>query len=294
MKPESEFLPAHSESVPTTATRLFLAIGLCLAGLVALYWGTAKSLVETWAATDIFQHGFVVVPISLWLAWRLRDRTSINEVRPFWPGLGAVAAAGVLWTLGVLAAAQNIEHLAFVLVVQAALVAIVGLQVAKTFAFPIGFLLFAVPMGEALIPTLMYWTADFTVAALRATGVPVYRTGIHFVIPSGAWSVVEGCSGVRYLIASVMVGTLYGYLTYRSTWRRLAFVGVSIVVPIVANWLRAYMIVMIGHLTDNNYAVGVDHLVYGWLFFGVVILLMYGIGSHLARRYRRSRRFARR
>ena len=150
MKPESEFLPAHSESVPTTATRLCLAIGLRLAGLVALYWGTAKSLVETWAATDIFQHGFVVVPISLWLAWRLRDRTSINEVRPFWPGLGAVAAAGALWTLGVLVAAQNVEHLAFVLVIQAALVTILGLQVAKTFAFPIGFLLFAVPLGEGL------------------------------------------------------------------------------------------------------------------------------------------------
>ena len=50
-------------------------------------------------------------------------------------------------------------------------------------------------------------------------------------------------------------------------------------VPIVANWLRAYMIVMIGHLSDNKFAVGVDHLIYGWLFFGVVILLMYGVGS---------------
>ena len=279
MKPESEFLQAHPESIPGSATRLFAAIGLCLAGLVALYWGTAKSLVETWAATDIFQHGFVVVPISLWLAWRLRDRTSIDEVHPFWPGLGVVAIAGALWLLGELAAAMSVEHFAFVLAIQAALVTIVGLQVAKTFAFPLGFLLFAVPVGEALVPTLMDWTADFTVAALRATGVPVYRTGIHFIIPSGAWSVVEGCSGIRYLIASVMVGTLYGYLTYRSTWRRLAFVAVSIVVPIVANWLRAYMIVMIGHLSDNKYAVGVDHLVYGWLFFGVVMLIMFGIGS---------------
>jgi EpsI family protein len=53
-------------------------------------------------------------------------------------------------------------------------------------------------------------------------------------------------------------------------------------VPIVANWLRAYMIVMIGHLSDNRLAVGVDHLIYGWVFFGVVIMLMFMIGARWA------------
>ena len=57
------------------------------------------------------------------------------------------------------------------------------------------------------------------------------------------------------------------------------FVGVSIVVPIVANWLRAYMIVMLGHLTNNRLAVGVDHIIYGWVFFGIVMVLMFWIGS---------------
>jgi len=50
-------------------------------------------------------------------------------------------------------------------------------------------------------------------------------------------------------------------------------------VPIVANWLRAYLIVMLGHLSGNKIAVGVDHLIYGWLFFGVVITIMFVIGA---------------
>jgi hypothetical protein len=54
---------------------------------------------------------------------------------------------------------------------------------------------------------------------------------------------------------------------------------VSIIVPIIANWLRAYMIVMLGHLSGNRLAVGVDHLIYGWVFFGVVILAMFWIGA---------------
>jgi exosortase len=122
--------------------------------------------------------------------------------------------------------------------------------------FPLLFLFFAVPVGDFLLPRLMEWTADFTVQALRLTGIPVFREGQNFVIPSGNWSVVEACSGIRYLIASLTVRTLYAYLTYTSLKRRLTFILVSLLVPILANWFRAYMIVMLGHLSGNKLATG--------------------------------------
>jgi EpsI family protein len=84
------------------------------------------------------------------------------------------------------------------------------------------------------------------------------------------------------MIASLTVGCLYAYLSYRSLTKRIIFVGVSILVPLVANWVRAYMIVMIGHLSGNELAAGVDHLIYGWVFFGIVILAMLMIGSRWA------------
>lgn len=90
---------------------------------------------------------------------------------------------------------------------------------------------------------------------------------------------VEACSGVRYLIASLTVGTLFAYLTYQSTKRRVLFIIVSILVPVLANWLRAYMIVMLGHLFWQQAGRRVDHIIYGWVFFGFVILLMFWIGA---------------
>jgi len=160
--------------------------------------------------------------------------------------------------------------------------AVLGWQVTGALLFPLGFLFFAVPIGDFMLPQLMEWTADFTVLALRASGIPVFREGQNFVIPSGNWSVVEACSGIRYLIASVTVGCLFAYLSYQSTRRRLLFVLVSILVPIIANWLRAYIIVMLGHYSGNTIATGVDHLIYGWLFFGVVIMVMFMIGARWA------------
>jgi EpsI family protein len=85
---------------------------------------------------------------------------------------------------------------------------------------------------------------------------------------------------VRYLISSITLGCLYAYLTYRSMTRRVLFIGLSVVVPIIANGLRAYMIVMIGHLSGMELATGVDHLIYGWLFFGLVMFVMFWIGSY--------------
>src|SRR5690606_32354628 len=108
---------------------------------------------------------------------------------------------------------------------------------------------------------------------------PVFREGLHFTLPTGRWSVVEACSGLRYLIASLALGVLYAYLQFRTLRYRLAFVALAILVPIVANWVRAYGIVMLGHVSNMKIAAGADHLIYGWVFFGMVMALLFWIGS---------------
>ena len=260
--------------------RLALAsLAVLLLVEIALYRETALSMAAIWARSDTFAHGFLVLPISLWLIWRERKSLGRLEPRPnAWVAL-LLAVAGFGWLLGEMATVAPLSQFALIGIVVLTVAAVMGLRLAREMGFPLAFLLFAVPFGEFAMPQLMEWTADVTILGLRFSGVPVYREGLHFVIPSGSWSVVEACSGVRYLIASLMVGTLFAYLNYRSLKRRLVFIGVSFVVPIIANWLRAYIIVMLGHVSGNKLAAGVDHLIYGWLFFGIVIMAMFWIGS---------------
>lgn len=258
------------------------ALCLCLAWILFWYWDTAVAMVTIWYRSETFAHAFLVPPISLWLIWRQRHALATLTPRPNGWVLILLALSGFGWLLGELAATNAVTMLSLVALLVLSVPTLLGLRVAQAMMFPLAYLFLSVPIGEFVMPQMMEWTADFTVRALELTGIPVHREGLNFVIPSGEWSVVEACSGVRYLIASVVVGTLYAYLTYRSLSRRLAFIAVSFVVPIVANWLRAYMIVMLGHLSDNKLAGGVDHLIYGWVFFGVVILLMFMIGSRWA------------
>lgn len=190
-----------------------------------------------------------------------------------------IGAAGLVWLIGGMVSVAAAQHFAIFAIFIFACIGVLGWPMSRVLLFPLLFLFLGVPVGEFLLPTLMHYTAEFTVGALRVSGVPVFQEGLHFVVPNGRWSVVEACSGVRYLIASLFVGALYAYLNYRSLKRRLLFMLVALVTPIVANWVRAYFIVMLGYLSGNKIAVGVDHILYGWVFFGVVIFLMFWIGS---------------
>jgi exosortase A len=250
-----------------------------LALAVVLFRQTAMAMVEIWARSGTFSHAFLVAPISAWLIWRMRGQLASMPPRPDARTIALLAGVCFAWLLGQLATVGVVAQFAFVTLVILTVPAILGWRVAYRMAFPLLFLYFSVPFGEFVMPQLMDWTAEFTVIGLRLSGVPVFHEGLQFVIPSGRWSVVEACSGVRYLIASLAVGMLFAYLNYRSLRRRLIFIAVSIAVPILANWLRAYLIVMLGHWSGNALASGVDHLIYGWFFFGIVIFLMLFIGG---------------
>ena len=247
--------------------------------ILVIYWRTTESMVAIWWRSETFAHGFLILPITLFLIWTKRREVARLVPAPDVLGVVLLAGAGLLWLVAAAGQVQVVRQYALVAMIPAAVTAIAGRRVALALAFPLAFLMLGVPVGEALIAPLMNWTADFTVAALRLSGIPVYREGTFFTIPSGNWSVVEGCSGLRYLIASITVGFLYAYLSYQRFWKRVLFIVLSVTVPIIANGLRAYMIVMIAHLSDMRLALGIDHLIYGWLFFGLVMLLLFWLGS---------------
>jgi len=260
------------------ATHAVLGVAACYAAVLAIFWPTTWSMVAIWQTTT-FEHCFLVIPISLWLVWRERSLLAVMAPRPFWPGLLAVAALGMIWLAAELGGVAALAHLSVIALIPAAVLVVFGTAWTRILWFPLAFLFFAAPLGDSLIPWLVDRTADFTVTALRLTGIPVYRESTHFVIPSGRWSVIETCSGVRFLIASVMAGSLYAWLMYRSTLKRALFMVAAVVAPIFANWIRAYVTVLVAHLTNNQWMAGDEHVTFGRILFGAVLLLMFWVGA---------------
>jgi exosortase A len=194
-------------------------------------------------------------------------------------GIMALLVISLIWLIANQVGLIGIQQFALITMIQLFVWSILGGTVYKKLLFPLLFLYLAVPFGDFLIKPMMELTADFTVMVLRLTGIPVYRNGLFFMLPTGHWSVVAACSGVRYLIASLTIGILFAYFSYSSWHKRLLFTAASIITPIIANSLRAYLIVLIGHFSNMELATGIDHFVYGWLFFGIVIAMMMWVGS---------------
>lgn len=288
MKPEGlplgDMTSRSSPDLSATGSPPWLALLAALVAVGILHAASVGELISVWYRSVSYNHCFLVLPVAAWLMWRDRAKLDGVLLRPWLPGLAVLAVLGGLWLLGRAAAVNSLRDVAVVATFPVIVVTMLGRGFGRAMVFPLAFTLFAWPFGELLIPTFIDLTADFTVWALRLTGVPVFREGNSFIIPSGQWSVVEECSGIRYLMASASAGSVFGHLYMRSVRRRWAFFGLAVIVPIVANWLRAYLIVLLGHISDNRLAAGVDHVIYGWVFFGLVMLGVFYVGGRWADR----------
>ena len=83
-------------------------------------------------------------------------------------------------------------------------------------------------------------TAEIAIVLLGLTGVPAHLEGIFITTPTGYFEVAEACAGVKFLIAMVAFGALVANVCFRSWPRRIAFLAAAIVVPILANGVRAW------------------------------------------------------
>ena len=258
----------------------FVAGGVFLLTLWAAYfWQGIITAFDIWIGNDIFNHCLLVIPGSFYLIYLKRSVLPSSEVRPnFWV-LPFLVGCLLLYLVGIAGDVQLFMHAATFSFLPFAVWMLLGNTLAYKVTFPLFFMLFAIPFGEELVPFLQEVTADWSVFLLNVTGVPIYRSGLYIEIPQGRFLVAEACSGISFFIASIVIGSLYAYLNIYSWKRKVSFVILSIMFPVVANAIRVYGIILTGYLTDMEHAVGADHIIYGWFFFAFVILCLLGIGE---------------
>ena len=274
-------LPSDETASQTVPVLRFAAL---LVVLCAVQFDTLASMIDIWWNTTTYNHGFLVFPASLYLIWRRRAEIAVMSLSPAASAILPLAIFSGIGFLGEVAGVNLARHIGFVGALMALFPLALGWQFARVFRFPILFLAFMVPVGDFLIPALQELTADVSVWMLVLSGVPVYREGLMIELPTGLWEVAEACAGIRFLIANIFVATIFAYLSYDRLWKWALFMVLAVAIPVGANCVRAYGIMMVAHATDNAIAAGVDHLVYGWVFFSLVMFLMLWVGGLFADR----------
>ena len=252
---------------------LMFALGVCW-----LFWRDAKAIVSLWLSASTYRHCLFVPPIIAGLVWQKREILKGLQPRVFWPAVLLTLIGILVWMIGDAAGVALVRHVALVLMLISGVLVLLGVQVARCLAFHFIFAFFAVPFGDELVPQLQIWTAQMALGLLNLAGVPAYLNGIFLVTSNGLYRVAEACAGVKFLLAMVAYGCLFSYLYFQSWQRRAAFVLFCAVAPLLANGVRVFATVYVGYKTSPELAGGVDHIVYGWVFFGVVMAGVTALG----------------
>jgi len=235
-------------------------------------------MLQTWAGSRTYSYCFLIPPLFFYLVWIRRRATAKLVPSPNFWGLPVLGGLALIWILGNLGDVRVVQEFAIVAMLIALVWTLLGNDVVRALQFPLLFLFFAVPFGVSLIRPLQNFTAWFVIHALNASNVPALLENHTLSLPSGTWTVAEACSGIRFLLSSVVLGAVFASLAYRSRKRQLAFMVASVIAPVVGNGLRAYSIVLLAYLTHNRLAAGVDHIVYGTFFSVFTELVLISVG----------------
>lgn len=228
--------------------------------------------------SSTYSHCAFILPISLYLVWRIRRNLESLVPRPSFWILPLVLALAFAWLLGQLTSTYVIQHFGLVAIIVSLIWGAIGTPAARVLGIPLIFMFFAVPMGDSLIPWLQDFSAWFAIKLLDLTGVPALLEGRIITIPSGKWEVAEACSGIRFLLASLTMGFVYAAIVYRTWGRRIAFLTVSALIPVLANGLRVYGIILTDYLGGTRIARSADHIFAGWLFISIITVLLFAVG----------------
>lgn len=251
-----------------------IAIGLGLLALGLLFGTEVVSAVTVWQDSTAYNHCFLVIPIVVYLIWDRRDTLRGFAAEPFPLALLAAVPLAAVWLAAERLGIMEGRQLASITFAELLFFIVLGPRLWWQLAGPLLYLYFLVPFGAFLTPQLQDITTVFVATGLPILHIPAYITGYTIEIPEGTFRIAEACAGLRFLIASVAFGCLYALVMYRSPLRRVGFIVASIVVPIIANGFRALGIVALGHYLGSAEAVEADHVLYGWVFFSIVILIL--------------------
>jgi len=254
--------------------RHLAALALLSAAILGIFWREAADVAGIWWNSSTFTHCLLIVPMIGWLVSQrvglLRPLTPVY----WWPALIWMAGAGLVWLVGEAAGVGLFRQLGLVLMLQGAVAVTLGEKLVRGLLFPLGYALLLVPFGEELVPLLQTLTAHISMVLLHLSGIPAEMEGVFITTPAGFFEVAEACSGVNFLIAMLAYAVFAAHLCFRSWTRRIVFIVAALATTILANALRAYGTMVAAEIWGIEAAGGIDHIFYGWFFFGAVILLV--------------------
>ncbi|NGZ96493.1 MAG: VPLPA-CTERM-specific exosortase XrtD [Nitrospira sp. WS110] len=257
---------------------LVIASALIVSLLAYMYADSLMFLFSRWVGSEDSSHGMFVPFISGYLVWQSRHRLSQIAKEKSWWGIPIITVGLILYVVGELSTLFVLLHVSLWVVFVGLSITLLGLRGAQAIAFPLGYLLTAIPLPTFfyanLSSQLQLWSSSLGVGCLQLVGVIAFREGNVIDLGQVQLQVVEACSGIRYLLPLTALALLCAYLFKDKMWKRIVLVLSAIPISILLNGFRIGMIGVLVELYGKGAAEGFYHLFEGWVIFMVSLALL--------------------
>jgi exosortase D (VPLPA-CTERM-specific) len=253
-----------------------LAVAIAVLGY--LYTDSLRFLVLAWLEDDNYSHGPFIPLVSLYLAWLRWGQLRTVERRGTWWGLPIITSGFFVYVVGQFAAMHAVVHVSLWMVLVGLSTCVIGTSGVALLAFPLFYLLTAIPLPEflhyELSSRLQLLSSALGVGCLQLIGVMAYREGNVIDLGPMQLQVVEACSGLRYLFPLTALTLLLAYLYRESFWKRTLLFLSSLPISVLLNGFRIGAIGILVEIYGQSAAEGFGHLFEGWVFFVVSLGLL--------------------
>ena len=256
----------------------WLPIIVFMIGFVVGFFPVWRQLVVTWSESDQYSHGFLIVPISIFLIWQ--KRKSLKQINPIPDRKGfAIALIGLIFYLvGHFGEIRTLSSLAMWAFICGTIIYWWGTAVFKELAFPLFFLLFMIPVPSQIFASLtlplQLFVSKISVIIAQLSGVPTFREGNVINIPGHNLQVVHACSGLRSIVSLLMLSAIWGYIQLRFNLLRWFVFLLGVPVAIFVNVVRVAMMIMSFYFFGIDLTTGTIHTILGVALFVLALILL--------------------
>ncbi len=224
------------------------------------------------------EHSKLIPAVFFFLIWYHREALAKARKEGSNWGLLLIGIGIFLYVVAARALQARLAIAALPFLFTGVLLFVWGKQVARILLFTSAFLVFLIPLGaiEQMSFKLQFIITGAVQWLSGIFGINVYAVGTTLKAVDGTWGfdIAEGCSGIRSLIAMVMITAIYVHIVEKQLWKKVTIFGLSILFAIIGNAGRIFTIIIIAKLGFPEFAGGLYHDYSGFVFFPIAIGFM--------------------
>ncbi|HEY6530252.1 MAG TPA: exosortase/archaeosortase family protein [Cellvibrionaceae bacterium] len=239
--------------------------------IAGLYWPTLGVLAGRWVEWDKgLSHGILVATVFLWLLWKRPCPSSPRK--HFALRAAALGAGSTLWFLLQSVQITVLAEAALLLVITLAYTAWLGFVQAWRYKAILLLPLFATSVWGELNSTATVLSGFVVGQMVELAGITAHIDGTTISLPYGQIVIAEGCSGLRYIVIALALGHMLACLNYYPARGYWATMAVALALGMITNWVRIFILVLVGYYSQMQNSLVSDHETFGWLLFAGVIV----------------------